>query len=345
MPQGLNTYSLAERAEMTADFTKAAFRLRQGLKFHDGYPLTTKDVKWTYENYKGVNFKIFQDKLDHIELVDDRTIIVHFKQPFVEFIDLYNGGSTGIVWILPQHYYQRVGREGFIGCPLGAGPFRFVSQEAGVQMVFEAWEEYWRRTPAAKMIIVKSVRDPASRLAGLQTGELDLAFGMTGKPLTTAMADRNLRWDPNLTAPWWLAFPGYAGPIAPSTTSGCDRLSAWPSTASSSRSRRPRASASRGATGSVPNTVVPCAGTAPTCQCRSMILPRPSSCWSQRGIRMARTSSSWCLSHHTTTMASGFSPICTLSASGPSCRHWRGQCFALRPARVAKAMRAIAPSC
>jgi ABC-type transport system substrate-binding protein len=44
MPQGLNTYSLAERAEMTADFTKAAFRLRRGLKFHDGHPLTTKDV-------------------------------------------------------------------------------------------------------------------------------------------------------------------------------------------------------------------------------------------------------------------------------------------------------------
>jgi len=88
MPQGLNTYSLAERAEMTADFTKAAFRLRQGLRFHDGHPLTTKDVKWTYEHYRGVNFKIFQEKLDRIELVDDRTIIFHFKEPFVEFIDL-----------------------------------------------------------------------------------------------------------------------------------------------------------------------------------------------------------------------------------------------------------------
>jgi ABC-type transport system substrate-binding protein len=47
MPQGLNTYSLAEHAEMTADFTKAAFRLRPGLKFHDSHPLTTADVQWT----------------------------------------------------------------------------------------------------------------------------------------------------------------------------------------------------------------------------------------------------------------------------------------------------------
>jgi peptide/nickel transport system substrate-binding protein len=215
MPQGLYTYSLAERAEMTADFTKAAFRLRPGLKFHDGHPLTTSDVKWTYEHYKGVNFKLFHDKLERIEIVDDRTIIFHFKEPFVEFIDLYNGGSTGIVWIIPQHYYEQVGREGFKARPLGAGPFKFVSQEAGVQMVFEAWEEYWRRAPSAKTIIVKGIRDPASRLAGLQTGELDLAFGMTGKLLTTVMADRNLRWDPNLTAPWWLAFPGYAEPDSP----------------------------------------------------------------------------------------------------------------------------------
>jgi ABC-type transport system substrate-binding protein len=96
MPQGEFTYSLAEHAEMTADFTKAAFRLRPGLKFHDGHPLTTADVKWTYENYKGLNFKIFRDKLDHIEMVDDRTIIFHFKEPFVDFLDLVNGASNGI---------------------------------------------------------------------------------------------------------------------------------------------------------------------------------------------------------------------------------------------------------
>ena len=74
MPQSDATYSLAEHAEMTADYTKAAFRLRPGLKFHDGHPLTTADVKWTYENYKGLNFKIFRDKLDHVEIVDDRKI-------------------------------------------------------------------------------------------------------------------------------------------------------------------------------------------------------------------------------------------------------------------------------
>jgi ABC-type transport system substrate-binding protein len=74
MPQGELTYSLAEHAEVAADFTKAAFRLRPGLTFHDGHALTTADVKWTYENYKGVHAKTFHDKLERFELVDDRTI-------------------------------------------------------------------------------------------------------------------------------------------------------------------------------------------------------------------------------------------------------------------------------
>src|SRR5262249_17090630 len=75
-----------EKGEMMVDLTKAAFRLLLGLKFHDGHPLTTQDVKWTYENYKGVNFKLFHDKLQRIEIIDDRTIIFHFKEPFVQLL-------------------------------------------------------------------------------------------------------------------------------------------------------------------------------------------------------------------------------------------------------------------
>jgi len=215
MPQGEFTFSLAEHAEMSANFTKAAFRLRPGLKFQDGHPLTTADVKWTYENYRGYNFKLFQDKLDRIEIVDDRTIVLHFKEPFVDFLDLYNGAGSGIGWIVPSHYYERVGKDGFKTRPMGAGPFKFVSQEAGVQASFEAWNEYWRRAPGVKAINVRGIRDLAARMAGLQTGELDLAYGMTGKLLQRVLADPKLRWDPNFTAPWHLVFPGYNEPSSP----------------------------------------------------------------------------------------------------------------------------------
>src|SRR5215472_10361842 len=247
MPQGEFTYSLAEHAEMTADFTKAAFRLRGGLKFHDGHSLTTQDVKWTYENYKGVNFKLFHDKLQRIEIVDDRSIIFHFKEPFVEFLDLYNGGLSGIGWIVPGHYYTKVGRDGFKANPMGAGPYKFVSQEAGVQMVFEAWEEYWRRSPGVKTIVVKGITDLTARMAGLQTGELDLAYGMTGKLLPRLMA--TFGGTPILPAPGGSCSLATTSRTAPSTTSECVRPSAWPSTGSSWSNRRRRGSAFPGATG------------------------------------------------------------------------------------------------
>jgi peptide/nickel transport system substrate-binding protein len=209
MPQGIATYSLAEHAEMRADYKTAAFRLRAGLKFQDGTPLTAADVKWTYDNFKGAQAKLFHDKLDKFEIVDDRTIIFHFKEPFVEFMDLYNGNVSGIGWIIPGKYYEKVGPDGFKQHPLGAGPFKLVSQEAGTQMVFEAWDGYWRRAPGVQRLVVKGIRDPASRVAGLETGELDAAYGMTGKLLPRVMKDKNLRWDRNFTSAWWLTFPGY----------------------------------------------------------------------------------------------------------------------------------------
>lgn len=215
MPHGYVTYGLAEHAELAADFRRAAFRLRAGLKFHDGQPVTTADVKWTYESFKGAYAKPFHDKLEHVQIVDDRAIIFHFKEPFIDFMDLYNGGVSGIGWIVPRQYYEKVGRDGFKARPIGAGPYKLVSQQAGVQMTFEAFEDYWRRTPATRTIVVKGVGDLAARMAGLQTGELDLAFGMTGKLLPRLMADANLRWDPNFTGPWWLIFPGYSEPGNP----------------------------------------------------------------------------------------------------------------------------------
>ena len=215
MPQGEFTLSLAERAEVSADFTRAGFRLRPGLKFQDGHPLTAADVKWTYENYKGLNFKLLQDRLERIEVVDDRTVVFHFKGPFVDFIDLYNGYGSGAGWIVPRHYYERVGKDGFNARPMGAGPFKFVSQETGVQVSVEAWDDYWRRVPGVKVINVRAIRDLAARMAGLETGELDVAYGMTGKLLQRVIADPKLRWNPNYTAPWHLVFPGYTEPSSP----------------------------------------------------------------------------------------------------------------------------------
>src|SRR2546428_13970937 len=119
MPYGYVTYGLAEHAEFAADFRRAGFRLRSGLKFHDGQPLTTADVKWTYENFKGAYAKLFHDKLEHIQLVDDRTIVFHFREPFIDFMDLYNGGGGGLRRVVPRRHLRKGGAAAVQRQPLG----------------------------------------------------------------------------------------------------------------------------------------------------------------------------------------------------------------------------------
>ena len=214
-------YSLAEHMELTADFTKAAFRLREGIKFQDGVVLTTEDVKWNYENYRGFHASTLQDKLDSsradggIEIIDDRVIIFHFKEPFLDFLTFYNGVPTGIGWIVPMHYYEEVGPEGFKERPMGTGPFIFVSQDVGSRVEARANSDYWRRVPGVETLIIETVTGFTQRLAALQTGEMDLAYGLTGQILTQVMEDPDLRWDANFTNPWHFFFPGYNDPDSP----------------------------------------------------------------------------------------------------------------------------------
>lgn len=221
MPQGLITYGLAEYLEVTEDFTKAAFRLRKGLTFHDGVPLTTEDVKWNYVNYRGDQAQILHNKLDAsrpdggIEIVDETVIIFHFKEPFVDFVNLYNGSGSGAGWIMPKHYYEKVGPEQFKLAPLGAGPFKFVKQEVGVKLTFEAWDGYWRRVPGAKTLTFQGILEPTLRLAGLQKGEIDMASAMVGGVFSAVRDDPTMSVAPNQTTAFLLFFPGYEDPASP----------------------------------------------------------------------------------------------------------------------------------
>src|SRR2546428_10149083 len=122
MNYGYVTYGLAEHPEQSADFRRAAFRLRPGLQFHDGQPLTTADVKWTYESFKGAYAKVFHDKLEHIQIADDRTIVFHFKEPFIDFMDLYNGGIGGHRSGRPQPHQRKGGRPRVPGPHAGGRP-------------------------------------------------------------------------------------------------------------------------------------------------------------------------------------------------------------------------------
>ena len=215
MPNGRFVYLLAEDLQMTDDFKKATFRLREGITFHNGEPVTTEDVKFSYENYSGANADIYQEKTERIEIVDERTITFYFRESFIDFLELYGSEASGAGFIVPKAYYQEVGPDGFIEAPIGAGPYKIVGQTTGQSVIMEAYEDYWRKVPNIQTIETKGVPELASRVAALKTGEVDVAYFVTGALLQDAIEDPNIQIDPNNSAPFWLFFPGYEEPDNP----------------------------------------------------------------------------------------------------------------------------------
>ncbi|MGI9596725.1 MAG: ABC transporter substrate-binding protein, partial [Acidimicrobiales bacterium] len=197
------------------DFTSVNFMLREGLTFHDGSPLTTEDVKFSYENYSGTAASVLQDMTKEVELVDDLSITFHFNGPFLDFMLLYGSTATGAGWIVPSDYYEEVGAEGFLEAPIGAGPFRFVENQDNVKIVYEAFENYWRKNPGVQTLNFNSITDPATRYAGLSTGELDLANVMTSDLLQTIEDDPTVDLVPTTAVPFWIEFIGYTNPDSP----------------------------------------------------------------------------------------------------------------------------------
>src|SRR5262249_11806955 len=118
-------------------------------------------------------------------------------------LTIYGSPASGAGWIVPKAYYQKVGPDGFKTAPIGAGPYRFVKQSGG-NFEFEAFTDYWRKTPSVKTIVARGVSEPATRLALLKTGEIDVMYQVTGDLLGAVREDQTLRMTAPLGGACWL---------------------------------------------------------------------------------------------------------------------------------------------
>src|SRR5499425_2829606 len=155
MPGNLMTPSLAESWTVSADQRVYEFKLREGLKFHNGDPFTAEDVKFSFQRSKGA--KILKEKVREVEVVGPYRVRFHLLEAFPDFMAFYGTLATGAAWIVPKKYTEQVGDDGFKKQPIGLGPYKFVSHQPGVELVMEAYEGYWRKTPSVKRLVFKSV--------------------------------------------------------------------------------------------------------------------------------------------------------------------------------------------
>jgi len=180
MPGNLNTPSLAESWTMSKDGRTWEFVLRKNTRFHNGDPVSAEDVKFSFERYRGAAATLFKDRVREVQVVDPGRVRFHLKDPWPDFMTFYGTSASGAGWIVPKKYVEKVGEDGFRRAPIGAGPYKFVSFQPGVELVLEAFDGYWRKTPSVKRLVLRSVPDEATRAAALKRGDIDVTYLLNG---------------------------------------------------------------------------------------------------------------------------------------------------------------------
>jgi peptide/nickel transport system substrate-binding protein len=215
MPGNHLTPSLAESWTVSADQKTYEFKLREGLRFHNGDPFTAEDVKYSFLRAKGS--KLLQEKVREVVIADPYRVRFLLREPFPDFMTYYGTLATGAGWIVPKKYHEQVGPDGFRKHPIGLGPYKFVSSTPGVELVMEANESYWRKMPSVKRLVFKSVPEATTRMAMLKRGEVDLAY------LIDAPQAQDVKRDPTLK----LAFSGGIGTFYLDFLEQWDAKSPW----------------------------------------------------------------------------------------------------------------------
>ena len=216
MPGNAMAPSLADSWTLSKDGLVYEFVLRDGVKFHNGEPLTAEDVKFSFERYRGAAKSLLKDKVAAVEVVDPRHVRFRLKEPWPDFMTHYGSLATGAGWIVPRKYLLQVGDDGFKKPPIGAGPYKFVSFNPGVELVLEAHEQYWRKMPSVKRLVIKSVADETTRLAMLKRGEADVVYLLQGEAAEEARRTPGLTLRPTpIVSTHWLVFLDQWDPKSP----------------------------------------------------------------------------------------------------------------------------------
>ena len=206
--------SLAQSWAMSKDMLSADFTLRPA-KFHNGEPVTAEDVKFSFERYRGGAAKVLKDAVKEIQTPAPNRVRFVFKDPWPDFGAFFGTFVASAGWVVPKKYFERVGEDGFRKAPVGAGPYKFVSFNPGVELVVEAFDGYWRKQPSIKRIIFRSLPDETTRAAALKSGEVDLAMLLSGPTAQDIKRTPGMRLAAPLLGIFWLDFPEQWDPKSP----------------------------------------------------------------------------------------------------------------------------------
>ena len=168
---------------ISADGLTITYHLRRGVRWQDGVPFTSRDVKFTYDAIMNPNNDVISrhgyDIVRRVETPDPLTIVFRLKERFAPFVSVVFGESDSPYGVLPAHVlakYPNLNNVPFNSAPMGTGPFKFVRWLRGDHIELVSNEHYFLGAPKIKHIIWSLVPDENTEMQLLRTHEADWLY-------------------------------------------------------------------------------------------------------------------------------------------------------------------------
>ncbi|WP_407051183.1 ABC transporter substrate-binding protein [Methyloraptor flagellatus] len=190
--------ALAQSWEQTPDGMQWTFKLKPGVKFHDGEPFNAKVIEWWIPKFAGTENAYMVANIDKVEVVDDLTVRFHMKAPDPNL--LFNFASSFMGVPSPKAYDQ-LGDKFGVTAAIGTGPYKMESFTVGQQTVLTRNDDYtWgsdlsaNRGPAKiKKITVREIAEDSTAFLELQTGGVDLLYTVPTDFLPRLKAEKTVK--------------------------------------------------------------------------------------------------------------------------------------------------------
>lgn len=181
------------------------YRLRPGVRFHDGVPLTSRDLVFGWKMHMDprvmVSSRDGYDQITRIDTPDPLTAVVHFKAPYAPYLLLFSLPNDPV---LPAHLLEKspdLNLDAFNRAPIGTGPFKFKEWIAGDHVGMVANPDYFRGAPKLKKLYFKFIPDDNAAFIQLANGDIDVYADFNLEQLKPAKLQRTFRVEnvPSLT--------------------------------------------------------------------------------------------------------------------------------------------------
>ncbi|MBQ6934068.1 MAG: hypothetical protein IJN37_06740 [Clostridia bacterium] len=190
---------LAEEYEVVDDLTYK-FKLREGVKFHNGNDFNAEDVKFSLERAKEMpKVKFMAEMIDTVEIVDDYNVVVKTLYPCAPFLANLSGNQTSIIDKETFEQYEKEGKS-YSEFPVGTGVMKLKDWHVNDSCTMERWDGFWGEIAVADTVTFKVVPEESSRTIALQSGDVDMIDEVPPVDIDRVLEDDSIKTIENVSS-------------------------------------------------------------------------------------------------------------------------------------------------